>query len=142
MERIIKSNRLLLALTISILLACACSGGPKPSAMPDPSPPSTRISPTATPVPSTPTSIPVPTLEPVPTLSAPTAGVPTSGSSPALRVPEDCATIQAAIDAASDGDTIVVSPGTYRENIPGPETGGFFLGGWVQTQCGDPNQAN
>jgi hypothetical protein len=25
--------------------------------------------------------------------------------------------------------------GVYRETIPGPETGGFFLGGWVQTDC-------
>lgn len=25
--------------------------------------------------------------------------------------------------------------GIYRETIPGPEQGGFFLGGWVQTQC-------
>ncbi len=25
--------------------------------------------------------------------------------------------------------------GVYKEAIPGPETGGFFLGGWVQTQC-------
>jgi parallel beta-helix repeat protein len=35
----------------------------------------------------------------------------------ALLVPEDHATIQEAIDAAEDGDVIVVSPGTYGENI-------------------------
>ena len=33
-----------------------------------------------------------------------------------LRVPEDYATIQSAIDAASPGDVIVVGPGTYTSN--------------------------
>ncbi|MFC1857038.1 carboxypeptidase regulatory-like domain-containing protein [Thermodesulfobacteriota bacterium] len=33
------------------------------------------------------------------------------------RVPEDFSTIQAAIDAASEGDTILVGPGSYTENI-------------------------
>jgi len=36
---------------------------------------------------------------------------------PSLDVPADYATIQAAIDAAEDGETVVVSPGTYVENI-------------------------
>lgn len=34
-----------------------------------------------------------------------------------LKVPADFATIQAAINAAGPGDTILVSPGTYAENI-------------------------
>ena len=34
-----------------------------------------------------------------------------------LRVPADQPTIQAAINAATNGDTVLVSPGTYYENI-------------------------
>ncbi len=34
-----------------------------------------------------------------------------------IRVPQDHATIQAAIDAAQSGDVILVDPGTYVENI-------------------------
>jgi len=34
-----------------------------------------------------------------------------------INVPDDCSTIQAAINAASDGYAIIVSPGTYYENV-------------------------
>jgi len=34
-----------------------------------------------------------------------------------INVPRDAPTIQAAINAASNGDTVSVAPGTYSENI-------------------------
>jgi len=34
-----------------------------------------------------------------------------------IIVPDDYPTIQAAVDAASDGDTIIVKAGTYIENV-------------------------
>ena len=43
--------------------------------------------------------------------------LPAAGYSILLRVPEDYSTIQAAIDASADQDTVMVSPGFYQENI-------------------------
>ncbi len=34
-----------------------------------------------------------------------------------INVPDDYPTIQEGIDASSDGDTVLVQPGTYLENI-------------------------
>ncbi|RJS84156.1 DUF3160 domain-containing protein, partial [Methanophagales archaeon] len=40
-----------------------------------------------------------------------------SSSSATIYVPDDCPTIQEAVDAASPGNTIIVKDGTYTENI-------------------------
>lgn len=37
------------------------------------------------------------------------------------RVPEEFATVQAALDVAADGDTVLVAPGTWTESIRMPE---------------------
>ena len=68
---------------------------------------------TATPVAVTVTQAPAPTV----TLAPPTATPePTPSSTPLsyLRVPDDFASIQEAIDVARDGEVIVVSPGTWQ----------------------------
>ena len=44
-----------------------------------------------------------------------TGWISSAGFSRTIRVPEDAATIQAGLDAAVDGDTVVVLPGTYDE---------------------------
>ena len=41
----------------------------------------------------------------------------TFGFATTINIPADYSTIQAGIDASSDGDTILVAEGTYTENI-------------------------
>jgi hypothetical protein len=44
-------------------------------------------------------------------------GTPSGYAQSVLRVPADHATVQAAINASANGDTVEVAPGTYTENI-------------------------
>ena len=44
-----------------------------------------------------------------------------------LNVPGEYSTIQSALSAAGNGDTVLVQPGTYTENIIWPETNGIKL---------------
>jgi parallel beta-helix repeat protein len=59
-----------------------------------------------------------PTIEAIP-VQTPS---PTLALSSTVRVPEDQPTIQAGIDAVSEGGTVVVAPGTYAEHIIIPKT--------------------
>ena len=43
--------------------------------------------------------------------------IPLAGFSATINVPADYSTIQDAINAANNGDTVLVAPGTYVENI-------------------------
>ena len=65
----------------------------------------------------TPAQIPSPTATSVPTsVPQPTATI--SPTNPELvYVPEDQATIQAAIDIVAEGGTVLVAPGTYTEQL-------------------------
>jgi hypothetical protein len=45
------------------------------------------------------------------------AGADGAASGRVLRVPDEHATIQAAVDAAQPGDLVLIAPGTYRESV-------------------------
>jgi hypothetical protein len=55
-----------------------------------------------------------------------------ASSSRLLRIPEVYDTIQSAINEAFDGDTVIVSPGVYHENID-------FLGKQITVKSENPN---
>ena len=57
-------------------------------------------------------------------------------SADTLHVPsEQYSSIQSAIDDANDGDTVIISTGTYQENIN-------FLGKAITVRSTDPNDPN
>ena len=52
-----------------------------------------------------------------------------------LLVPEEYPAIQSALNAASEGDEVLVSAGTYYENIIWPATNGIKLIGSGEENC-------
>tara|TARA_Y100001970_G_scaffold288299_1_gene415194 strand:- start:782 stop:4894 length:4113 start_codon:yes stop_codon:yes gene_type:complete len=59
--------------------------------------------------------------------STPSPGTANQMASSTINVPSDYSTIQAALNTAEDGDTVLVAAGTYVENIIWPATNGIKL---------------
>ena len=89
-----------LVIILGILLALRLSGAFDTLLVPPVSPP---------PVPAS--------SPPVPASSPPTPASPPPTVDTTIYVPDDYSTIQAAVDAASPGDTIIVRGGSYTENV-------------------------
>jgi len=103
-------NKLLLILSVFIILIIFVS-----SCAPLQSATATSIIYTSTPAPTvTPSSTATVTNTPQPTLTPTITPIAAANT---IRVPEDQPTIQAGIDAAHDGDLVLVSPGVYTENV-------------------------
>jgi len=95
---------MIMAVTITTIAAACSSTGSTTTASS-----TTAATTTAAPTTAAPTTTAVPT-----TTAAPTT---TQAGLTALHVPADYPTIQDAVDAASDGDLILIAPGTYHEAV-------------------------
>lgn len=113
-ERPMRSRRLALLVAASVLIA-GCGGDD------DDSPASTDA--TSADTASEETAAPEPTAAPDPTTAPTTEAAPATteaaepGADGIRNVPDDYPTIQEAVDAASEGDLILIAPGVYKEAV-------------------------
>ena len=59
-----------------------------------------------------------------------------------LRVPSEYSTIQAAVDAASCGDTVLIAPGTYSETVIVLRKSDLMLQGDVELEVSKVTSVN